>query len=168
MIKSDVSKNLQGVVKQLIPPKGIKINFEKGSEFLEYIDNLDDDEDQSNSSDKSDEEIYENNDDESKFANEEMNECPNEEIAQGSKNTPKKYKNQISCWYPRSSDPLTNKDARFLEQIQSLLLENNTSDVFKSHIKKMLVRCDKVSRNVSPRKMARTLSWKMTKTYLNV
>ena len=37
-----------------------------------------------------------------------------------------------------SSDPLINKDARFLEQIQSLLLENDTSDVFKSNIKKML------------------------------
>ena len=35
------------------------------------MDNLDEDEDQSNSSDKEDEEIYENNDDESEFANEE-------------------------------------------------------------------------------------------------
>ena len=34
-IKSDVSNNLQGVVKQLIPPKGIKRNSEEVSEFLE-------------------------------------------------------------------------------------------------------------------------------------
>ena len=45
LIKSDVPNNFQGVVKQLIPPKGIKRNFEEGSEFLEYMDNLDDDED---------------------------------------------------------------------------------------------------------------------------
>ena len=41
LIKSDVPNNLQGVVKQLIRPKGIKRNFEEGSEFLEYMDNLD-------------------------------------------------------------------------------------------------------------------------------
>ena len=99
LIKSDVHNNLQGVVKQLIRPKGIKRNFEEGSEFLEYMDNLDDDEDQSNSSDKSDEKIYESDDDESEFADQEMNECTNEEIAQGSQKYPKKYKNQISCWH---------------------------------------------------------------------
>ena len=74
LIKSDVPNNLQGVIKQLIPPKGIKRNFEEGSEFLEYMDNLDDDEDQTDCSDKSDEEIYDSDDDESKFAKEEMNE----------------------------------------------------------------------------------------------
>ena len=136
LIKSDVPNNLQGVVKQLIPPKGIKRNFEEGSEFLEYMDNLDNDEDQSNGSDKSDEEIYKSDDDESEFANEEMNECANEEIAQGSKNIPRSTK--IKSLVDISSDPLVNKDARFLEQIQSLLLENDTSDVFKSNIKKML------------------------------
>ena len=136
LIKSDVPNNLQGVVKQLIPPKGIKRNFEEGSEFLEYMDNLDNDEDQSNGSDKSDEEIYKSDDDESEFANEEMNECANEEIAQGSKNIPRSTK--IKSLVDISSDPLINKDARFLEQIQSLLLENDTSDVFKSNIKKML------------------------------
>ena len=92
LIRSDVRNNLQGVVKQLMPPKGIKRNFEEGSEFLEYIDNLDDDEDQSNSSDKLDEEIYDSDDDESEFANEEMNECANEEITQSSKNTPRSTK----------------------------------------------------------------------------
>ena len=97
LIKSNVPNVLQGVVKQLIPSKGIKRNFEEGSEFLEYMDNLDDDEDQSNSSDKSDEKIYESDDDESEFADQEMNECTNEEIAQGSQKYPKKYKNQISC-----------------------------------------------------------------------
>ena len=82
MIKSDVHDNLQGVVKQSIPPKGIKRNFEEGPEFLEYMDNLDDDEDQNNSSDKSDEEIYESDDDESEFVNEEMNERSARKIPQ--------------------------------------------------------------------------------------
>ena len=117
LIRSDVRNNLQGVVKQLMPPKGIKRNFEEGSEFLEYIDNLDNDEDQSNSSDKLDEEIYDSNDDddESEFANEEMNECANEEIAQSSKNTPRSTK--IKSLVDISPDPLINKDARFLKQI---------------------------------------------------
>ena len=120
LIKSDVLNNLQGVVKQLIHPKGMKRNFEEGSEFLEYMDNLDDDEDQSNSSDKSDEEIYESDDDESEFANEERNECTNDKIALGSKNSPirTKMKSPVDI----ISDPLNNKDAIFFEQIQSLLL----------------------------------------------
>ena len=100
------------------------------------MDNLDEDEDQSNSSDKSDEEIYESDDDECEFTNEEMNECANEEIAQGSKNTPRSTK--IKSLVEISLDPLINKDASFLEQIKSLLLENDTSDVLKPHIKKML------------------------------
>ena len=61
-------------MKQFILPKGIKRNFEEGSELLEYMDNLDDDEDQRNSSDKSDEEIYESDADEKELTNEEMNE----------------------------------------------------------------------------------------------
>ena len=65
-----------------------------------------------------------------------MNECVNEEVAQGSKNTPRSTK--IKSLFDIISDSLINKDARFLEQIQSLLLENDTSDVFKPHIKKML------------------------------
>ena len=100
------------------------------------MDNLDEDEDQSNSSDKSDEEIYESDDDECEFTNEEMNECANEEIARGSKNTPRSTK--IKSLVEISLDPLINKDASFLEQIKSLLLENDTSDVLKPHIKKML------------------------------
>ena len=102
-------------MKQLIIPKGIKRKFEEGSEFLEYMDNLDDDEGQSNSRNKSDQEIYESDDDESEFTNEEINECANEEIAQGSKNTPRITK--IKSLYGTSLDPLFNKDARFLEQI---------------------------------------------------
>ena len=51
------------------------------------------------------------------------------------KKTPRNTK--IKSLVDLSSDPLINKDARFLEQIQSLLLENDTSDVFKPHIKKM-------------------------------
>ena len=65
-----------------------------------------------------------------------MNECVNEEVAQGLKNTPRSTK--IKTLFDIISDSLLNKDARFLEQIQSLLLENDTSDVFKPHIKKML------------------------------
>ena len=114
MIKSDVHDNLQGVVKQSIHPKGIKRNFEEGPEFLEYMDNLDDDEDQSNSSDKSDEEIYESDDDESEFANEEMNECANEEIVQRSKNTARSTK--IKSLFDISSDPLTIKMQGFLNK----------------------------------------------------
>ena len=53
LLKSDVPNNLKTIVKQLIPPKGIKRNFE-GSELLEYMDSLGDDNDEN----KSDEEIY--------------------------------------------------------------------------------------------------------------
>ena len=93
------------------------------------MDNLDDDEDQSNSSDKSDEEIYKRNDDENELPNEEKNECANEEIAQGSKNTPRSTK--IKSLVDINSDPFIHKNATFLDQTQSLLLENSTSDVFK-------------------------------------
>ena len=158
LIKSDVHNNLQGVVKQLIRPKGIKRNFEEGSEFLEYMDNLDDDEDQSNSSDKLHEDIYGSDDDENEFANEEMNECANGEIAQSSKNTPRSIK--IKSLVDISSGPLINKDARFLEQIESLILENDKSDVFKPHIQKMFAAffdARKSVKNLSPRKLVRTL-----------
>ena len=64
-----------------------------------------------------------------------MNERANVEIAQCSKNTLRNTK--IKSLVGISSDPLINKDARFLEQIQSLLFENDTSHVFK-HVKKML------------------------------
>ena len=122
------------------------------------MDNLDEDEDQSNSSDKEDEEIYENNDDESEFANEEKNKCTNEDITQGSKNTPRSTK--IKSLADISSDLLIKKDGRFLQQIQSLLLQNDTNNVFKPHINEMLAAFstrEKVSKNVSPRKLARIL-----------
>ena len=159
LIKSDVPNNLQGVVKQFISRKGIKRNFEEGSEFLEYMDNVDDDEDQSNSSNKSNEEIQESDDDdESEFANEELNEYANEEIAQGSKNTPRSTK--IKSIVDISLDHLINKDARFLDQIQSLLLENDTSNVFNIILNKcwqLFSMREKVSKNVFPRKPVRTL-----------
>ena len=59
-------------MKQLIPPISIKRNFEEDSEFLEYLDNLDNDEDQSNSSNKLGEKIYESDDDDTEFTNQEM------------------------------------------------------------------------------------------------
>ena len=65
-----------------------------------------------------------------------MNECANELIAQSSKNPRRSTK--IKSLVDISLNFLNNKDARFLEQIQSLLLENDTSDVFKPHIKTML------------------------------
>ena len=146
LIKSDAPNNLQGVVKQLIRPKGIKRHFEEESEFLEYMDNLDDDEDQINSSDRSNEEIYKSKYDESEFANEEMNECTNEEITEGLKNTPRSTK--IKSLVDICSDPLINKDAKFLEQIQSLWSENDTGNVFKPHIKKMLAAFFDVRKSV--------------------
>ena len=154
LIKSNILNNLQGVVKQLIPPKGNKINSEEGSEFLEHMDKLDDDEDQSNSSDKSYEEIYESDDDDSEFSNKEMNECANEEIAQGSKNTPRSKK--IKSLVDISSDPLIKNGARFVEQIQSLLLENDTSDVFIPYIKKMLAAFFDARKSVKKRTSEKT------------
>ena len=134
LLKSDVPNNLKTIVKQLIPPKGIKRNFE-GSELLEYMDSLGDDNDEN----KSDEEIYQSgdDDDENESNDDESESAVNdEEIAQSSKNTSRSAK--IKSLVNISSDPIINKDARFLEQIQALLLENDTSDVFKPHLKKML------------------------------
>ena len=113
------------------------------------MDNLDEDEDQSNSSDKEDEEIYESNDDESEFANEEKNKCTNEDITQGSKNTPRSTK--IKSLADISSDLLIKKDGRFLQQFQSLLLENDTSNVFKPHINKMLAAFFNARKSVKKR-----------------
>ena len=122
------------------------------------MDTLDDDEGQSNSSDEENEEIYESNDDESEFANEEKNKCANEDITQGSKNTPRSTK--IKSLVDINSDILITKDGRFLQQNQSLLLRNDTSNVFNL----ILIKCwqlfpmrEKVSKNVSPRKLVRTL-----------
>ena len=121
-------------MKQLIPPKGIKRNFED-FEQLEYMDSLGDDNDEN----KSDEEIYQNgdDDDENESNDDESESAVNdEEIAQSSKNTSRSAK--IKSLVNISSDLIINKDARFLEQIQALLLENDTSDVFKPHLKKMV------------------------------
>ena len=89
------------------------------------MDSLDDDQEQSNSSDKSDEESYENgddddnddddDDDDSEFANKEINECANEEIAQGSKTTPRSTK--IKPIFDISSDPLSIKKQGFLNRL---------------------------------------------------
>ena len=113
------------------------------------MDNLDEDEDQSNSSDKEDEEIYENNDDENEFANEEKNKCANEDITQGSKNTPRSTK--IKSLVDISSDLLIKKDGRFLQQIQSLLLQNDTNNVFKPHINEMLAAFFNARKSVKKR-----------------
>ena len=134
LLKSDVPNNLKTIVKQLIPPKGIKRNFE-GSELLEYMDSLGDNNDEN----KSDEEIYQSgdDDDENESNDDESESAVNDEkIAQSSKNTSRSAK--IKSLVNISSDPIINKDARFLEQIQALLLENDTSDVFKPHLEKML------------------------------
>ena len=133
LLKSDVPNNLKTIVKQLIPPKGIKRNFE-GFELLKYMDSLGDDNDEN----KSDEEIYlsGNDDDDENEGNDDKSESAvnDEEIAQSLKNTSRSAK--IKSLVNISSDPIINKDARFLEQIQALLLENDTSDVFKPHLKK--------------------------------
>ena len=138
LLKSDVPNNLKTIVKQLIPPKGIKRNFE-GFELLKYMDSLGDDNDEN----KSDEEIYQSgdddddDDDENESNDDESESAVNdEEIAQSLKNTSRSAK--IKSLVNISSDPIINKEAGFLEQIQALLLENDTSDVFKPHLKKML------------------------------
>ena len=127
LLKSDVPNNLKTIVKQLILPKGIKKYFQ-GSELLEFMDSLGGDNDEN----KSDEEIYQSgdDDDENESNDDESESTVNdEEITQSSKNTSRSAK--IKLLVNMSSDPIINKDARFLEQIQALLLENDTSDVFK-------------------------------------
>ena len=97
------------------------------------MDGLGDDNDE----DKSDEEICQSgdDDDENESNDDESESAVNdEEIAQGSKNTSRSAK--IKSLVNISSDPIINKDARFLEQIQALLFENDTSNVFKPHLKK--------------------------------
>ena len=79
-----------------------------------------------------------------------MNECANEEIAQGSEKNPQSA--NIKSLVDISSDPLINKNARFLQQIRSVLLKNDTNDVFKAHIKKILAAFlmrEKVSKTIS-------------------
>ena len=99
------------------------------------MDSLDDDNDEN----MSDEEIYQSgdDDDENESNDDERESAVNdEEIAQSSKNTSRSAR--IRSPVNISSHPIINKDARFLEQIQALLLENDTSDVFKPQLKKML------------------------------
>ena len=127
LLKSPVPVNLLSVIKNLIPPKGIHRDFE-GSELLDYVED--------------DPYLFE--DDESK-----TNETPDESGSESDDDveTQPETSNQTTVETARSSkipsltniteDPLINKDAKFLDALQLVLEENDTSVIFKPHLKKL-------------------------------
>lgn len=129
LTESPVPANLQSVIKNLIPPKGIRRNNE-GLELLDYVEDdpfLFEDEDSNETDGTSDESDGEQNDAET------QHEIPSTVGVEATANP----SNTIPSLANVSDDPLINKDAMFLDALQKVFEENETSVIFKPHLKKM-------------------------------
>ena len=132
LMETPVPANLQVVIKQLIPPKGIRRNDLEGSELLDYVEDdpyVIDEGDHTNLSDGINEES--GSDDENSIVEAQTEATPTVELATEA------HSKTIPSLANISDDPLINKDAKFLDAFQNTFEANETSVVFKPHLKKM-------------------------------
>ena len=127
-------------IRQLIPPKGIWRNLE-GKELLDYVED-----DPYLLFEENDESINEENesDDEENSEVETQAEIGSTvEIAVKATSS-----NTIPSLTNVTDHPLINKDAKFLDALQNFFEANETSVIFKPHLKKMKAAFYKAQRSV--------------------
>ena len=131
LTESPLPANLLAVIKNIIPPKGIRRNLE-GSELLDYVEDdpylFEEIEENGNGTDETSDES--GNDDDNNDV--EMQTEPAVEVI-----TQVNSSNTIPSLTYVCDDPLINKDVKFLDAPQSVFEANETSVIFKPPVKKM-------------------------------
>ena len=131
------------VIKQLIPPKGIRRNLE-GTELLDYVED-----DPYLLFEENDENINEENesdDEENSEVKSQPEIAPTVEIAGTATSS-----NTIPSLTNVTDDPLINKDVKSLDVLQNVFEANETSVIFKPHLKKMKAAFYEARRSVKKR-----------------
>ena len=131
------------VIKQLIPPKGIRRNLE-GTELLDYVED-----DPYLLFEENDENINEENESDGEENSEVKSQpeiAPTVEIAGTATSS-----NTIPSLTNVTDDPLINKDVKSLDVLQNVFEANETSVIFKPHLKKMKAAFYEARRSVKKR-----------------
>ena len=133
----EVPINLQAVIKKLIPSKGIRRNNIDGSELPDYMegeaifDNLEpEDRSENNNRFSSDSENDEGENEADSAAIDQAMSTATTVLVSTEPSIIKSLQNICN-------DPDVNKDAKFLDVLQKLFKENETSLMFKPHLNKM-------------------------------
>ena len=169
LLNFEVPINLQAVIKKLIPPKDIRRNNIDGSELPDYMegeaifDNLEpEDRSENNNQFSSDSENDEGE-----------NEADSAAVDQAmSTTTPVLVSTEpsiIKSLQNICNDPDVNKDAKFLDDLQKLFKENETSLMFKPRLNKMKAAFNKGRcslKNASSHKLIPVEEMKTGKTML--
>ena len=147
LMNSPVPKNLQSVIKQIIPPNGIRRKNFEGHEFIEACDA----DEEENADRATDDELRE-----SESETSEDEESPSD---QPSVVVPEnKGSRGIASLQNVCNDPEINKDAVFLDEFRKVLEKNETSVLFKPHLNKMKATFFKARRNLEKRITAKIQS----------
>ena len=147
LMNSPVPKNLQSVIKQIIPPNGIRRENFEGHKFIEAGDA----DEEENADRATDDELRE-----SESETSEDEESPSD---QPSVVVPEnKGSRGIASLQNVCNDPEINKDAVFLDKSQKVLEKNETSALFKPHLNKMKATFFKARRNLKKRITAKIQS----------
>ena len=131
------------VIKQLIPPKGIWRKLE-GTELLDYVEDnpyLLFEENDKNINKKN-----ESDDEENSEVETQAEIASTVEIAGTAASS-----STIPSLTSVTDDPLINKDAKFLDALQNVFEANETSVIFKPHLKKMKAAFYEARRSVKKR-----------------
>ena len=133
LLQSELPANLQAVIKKIIKPKGIRRKNVEGSELLDYMEGeaifYDDEAEQ--------EEEGENEPTTSDGESEDENETAEEETDQAISTGHATPSTSISSLVNICDDPQINKDAKFLEDLQNIIQNHETSVQFKPHLNKI-------------------------------
>ena len=148
LLNSEVPINLQAVIKKLVLPKGIRRKNIDGSELLDYMegeaifDNLES-EDQSENNDQFSSDS-ENDEGENEADSAAIDQAMSTTMPVLVSTEPSASKSLQNIYH----DPDVNKDVKFLDDLQKVFKENETSLMFKPHLNKMKAAFNKGRRSL--------------------
>ena len=133
LMKSKVPKTIIEVVRNLIPPKGVRRKEVEGIELLDCGDLIDERESESECVDE--DENGESSDDSD--TEETTDPVPEETYVQ--ENGPENSIPGVAILENICDDDAVNKDAKFVDNLARVLEENQTTTLFRPHLNKILV-----------------------------
>ena len=137
LLSSKLPINLQAVIKTLIPPKGIRRNNIEGMELLDYMEGDAIFEDPASEAESENSEQF-SSDDEVDSETEMEAENTIEQVIPTATQVPAvPAVPTIKSLQNICSDPDVNKDAKFLDDLQKLFQDSETSLMFKPHLSKI-------------------------------
>jgi hypothetical protein len=160
LLKSEVPVNLQAVVKKIIPPKGIRRKNLEGSELLDYMEGEAIFDDNESEVELENNEVFSSADESQENEVESITETPaeTEDVNQSIPTAAPVPSLSIKSLHNMCNDPEVNKDAKFLDDLQKLFQDNETSLQFKPHLNKIKAGFYEGRRSLKKRIITKTKS----------